>query len=111
MNLADLLKKNIVMIPVVASVLVGTFTGVKYVVNLTDTINANQAEIQELKTMDVENIRRDMKVLTDNVNTIIAKLERAEGTWEMAENLYQLLANRVNDLECDVKDLNREINY
>ena len=99
------------MIPVVASVLVGTFTGVKYVVNLTDTINANQAEIQELKTMDVENIRRDMKVLTDNVNTIIAKLERAEGTWEMAENLYQLLANRVNDLEWDVKDLNREINY
>ena len=73
MNLADLLKKNIVMVPVVASVLVGTFTGVKYVVNLTDTINANQAEIQELKTMDVENIRRDMKVLTDNVNTIIAK--------------------------------------
>ena len=111
MNLADLLKKNIVMIPVVASVLVGTFTGVKYVVNLTDTINANQAEIQELKTMDVDNIRRDMKVLTDNVNTIIAKLERAEGTWEMAENLYQLLANRVNDLEWDVKDLNREINY
>ena len=41
MNLADLLKKNIVMVPVVASVLVGTFTGVKYVVNLTDTINAN----------------------------------------------------------------------
>jgi len=111
MNLADLLKKNIVMVPVVASVLVGTFTGVKYVVNLTDTINANQAEIQELKTMDVENIRRDMKVLTDNVNTIIAKLERAEGTWEMAENLYELLANRVNDLEWDIKDLNREINY
>ena len=111
MNLADLLKKNIVMVPVVASVLVGTFTGVKYVVNLTDTINANKAEIQELKTMDVENIRRDIKVLTDNVNTIIAKLERAEGTWEMAENLYQLLANRVNDLEWDVKDLNREINY
>ena len=99
------------MVPVVASVLVGTFTGVKYIVNLTDTINANQAEIQELKTMSIENVRRDMAVLTDNVNTVIAKLERAEGTWEMAENLYQLLANRVNDLEWDVKDLNREINY
>ena len=48
MNLADLLKKNIVMIPVVASVLVGTFTGVKYVVNLTDTINANKAEIEKI---------------------------------------------------------------
>ena len=75
MNLVDLLKKNIVMVPVVASVLVGTFTGVKYVVNLTDTINANKAEIQELKTMSIENINRDMSVLTDNVNTIIAKLE------------------------------------
>ena len=84
MNLVDLLKKNIVMVPVVASVLVGTFTGVKYIVNLTDTINANQAEIHELKTMELENIQRDMKVLTDNVNTVIAKLERAEGTWEMA---------------------------
>jgi hypothetical protein len=41
MNLADLLKKNIVMVPVVASVLVGTFTGVKYIVNLTDTILMN----------------------------------------------------------------------
>ena len=79
MNIVDLLKKNIVMVPVVASVLVGTFTGVKYIVNLTDTINANQIEIQELKTMEIENIRRDMAVLTDSVNTIIAKLERAEG--------------------------------
>ena len=111
MNLVDLLKKNIVMIPVVASVLVGTFTGVKYVVNLTDTINANQAEIQELKTMDVENIRRDMKVLTDNVNTVITKLERTEGTWEMAENLYEVLADKVRQMEYDIKDLNREINY
>ena len=111
MNLVDLLKKNIVMVPVVASVLVGTFTGVKYIVNLTDTINANQAEIQELKTMDVENIRRDMTVLTDNVNTIIAKLERAEGTWEMDENLYEVLADKVRQMEYDIKDLNREINY
>ena len=29
MNLADLLKKNFVLVPVVASVLVGTFTGVR----------------------------------------------------------------------------------
>ena len=48
MNLADLLKKNIVMVPVVASVLVGTFTGVRYIVNLTDTINSNQQDIINL---------------------------------------------------------------
>ena len=54
MNLADLLKKNFVLVPVVASVLVGTFTGVRYIVNLTDTINSNQQEIVDLK--------RDLKV-------------------------------------------------
>jgi hypothetical protein len=47
MNLADLLKKNFVLVPVVASVLVGTFTGVRYIVNLTDTINTNQQEIKK----------------------------------------------------------------
>ena len=111
MNLADLLKKNIVMVPVVASVLVGTFTGVKYIVNLTDTINANKSEIQAIQTMELENIRRDVAVLTEKTNTILQKLERAEGTWEMAENLYEVLANRVNEMEWDIKDLNREINY
>ena len=29
MNVVDLLKKNVVMVPVVASLIVGTFTGVK----------------------------------------------------------------------------------
>ena len=103
MDLASLLKKNFVLVPVVASVLVGTFTGVKYVVNLTDTINGNKAQI--------ENIQKDMDVLTDKVNLITGKLERAEGTWEMAENLYELLANKVNEMEWYIKDLNREINY
>ena len=77
------------MVPVVASVLVGTFTGVKYIVNLTDTINANQAQIEKLQTMSIENINRDMQMLTDNINTVIAKLERAEGTWEMARKLIR----------------------
>ncbi len=103
MNLAALLKKNIVMVPVVASVLVGTFTGVKYIVNLTDTINENKVQI--------ENIQRDMAMLTEKTNLIAGKLERAEGTWEMAENLYEVLANKVNEMEWDIKDLNREINY
>jgi len=103
MNLAALLKKNIVMVPVVASVLVGTFTGVKYIVNLTDTINENKVQI--------ENIQRDMVMLTEKTNLIAGKLERAEGTWEMAENLYEVLANKVNEMQWDIKDLNREINY
>ena len=99
------------MVPVVASVLVGTFTGVKYIVNLTDTINANKAQIEKIQTVDLVNLQRDLTVLEKQSNLILQKLERAEGTWEMAENLYELLANRVNDMEWDIKDLNREINY
>ena len=45
MNIVDLLKKNIVMIPVVASVIVGTFTGVRYIVALTETIKKNKSAI------------------------------------------------------------------
>ena len=107
MNLADLLKKNIVMIPVVASVLVGTFTGVKYIVNLTDTINGNQAQIQSIQEMDIVNLQRELKVADGHIQELKQRLERAEATWEMAENLYDLLGQKVNELEWDVKDLNR----
>ncbi len=99
MNLADLLKKNIVMVPVVASVLVGTFTGVRYIVNLTDTINSNQQEIVDL-TKDLEQVQKN---ITDQ-NT---RLSSAEATWQMAENLYRQLADQVREHDYDIKDLNR----
>ena len=99
MNLADLLKKNIVMVPVVASVLDGTFTGVRYIVNLTDTINSNQQEIVDL-TKDLEQAQKN---ITDQ-NT---RLSSAEATWQMAENLYRQLADQVREHDYDIKDLNR----
>ena len=103
MNLVDLLKKNIVMVPIVASVLVGTFTGVRYVVNLTDTINASEQEII--------NIQRDLKQVQKNISEINTRLSSAEATWQMAENLYRQLADQVREHSYDIKDLNREINY
>jgi septal ring factor EnvC (AmiA/AmiB activator) len=99
MNLADLLKKNIVMVPVVASVLVGTFTGVRYIVNLTDTINSNQQEII--------NLRRDLDVAQKEAVDINTRLSSAEATWQMAENLYRQLADQVREHDYDIKDLNR----
>ena len=38
------------MIPVVASVIVGTFTGVRYIVSLTETINKNKAVYNEYES-------------------------------------------------------------
>ena len=99
MNLADLLKKNIVMVPVVASLLVGTFTGVRYIVNLTDTINSNQQKIVDLT--------RDLKQAQKNITDQNTRLSSAEATWQVAENLYRQLADQVREHDYDIKDLNR----
>ena len=99
MNLVDLLKKNIVMVPVVASVIVGTFTGVRYIVNLTDTINASEQEIL--------NLQRDLDQAEKNITDINTRLSSAEATWQMAENLYRQLADQVREHDYDIKDLNR----
>ena len=99
MNLVDLLKKNIVMVPVVASLVVGTFTGVRYVVNITDTINASEQEII--------NLQRDLKQAQKNISEINTRLSSAEATWQMAENLYRQLADQVRENSYDIKDLSR----
>ena len=99
MNLADLLKKNLVLVPVVASVLVGTFTGVRYIVNLTDTINDKPA-----RNIDLQ---RDLKVAEDKITDQNTRLTSAESTWQMAENLYRQLADQVREHDYDIKDLNR----
>ena len=107
MNLADLLKKNFVLVPVIASIIVGGFTSIKYIVNLTDTINANQSQIQSIQEIEIINLQRELKVADGHIQELKQRLERAEATWEMAENLYDLLGQKVNELEWDVKDLNR----
>ena len=87
------------MVPVVASLVVGTFTGVRYVVNLTDTINASEQEII--------NLQRDLKQAQKNISEINTRLSSAEATWQMAENLYRQLADQVRENSYDIKDLNR----
>ena len=99
MNLVDLLKKIIVMVPVVASLVVGTFTGVSYVVNLTDSINTSEQQII--------NLERDLKQAQKNINEINTRLSSAEATWQMAENLYRQLADQVREHDYDIKDLSR----
>ena len=99
MNIAELFKKNFVLVPVIASVLFGTFTGVKYIVNLTDTINSNQAQII--------NLQRDLIVAQEKLTDQNTRLTSAESTWQMAENLYRQLADQVREHSYDIKDLNR----
>jgi len=92
-------KKNFVLVPVIASVLFGTFTGVKYIVNLTDTINSNQTQIV--------NLQRDLTAAQEKITDQNTRLTSAESTWQMAENLYRQLADQVREHSYDIKDLNR----
>ena len=66
---------------------------------MTDTIQVNK-EILEQVTKDIE-IQKE--VLSDITN----RLARAEATWDMAENIFQQLADQVRQHEYDIKDLNR----
>ena len=99
MNIAELFKKNFVLVPVIASVLFGTFTGVKYIVGLTDTINRSEQHIVSLE--------RDLNVAQKSLTDMNTRLASAEATWQMAENLYRTLADQVREHSYDIKDLNR----
>ena len=92
-------KKNIVIVPVVAAIIAGTFTSVRYVLSLTDTIESNQQEIVDIK--------RDLKQAQKNITDQNTRLSSAEATWQMAENLYRTLADQVREHSYDIKDLNR----
>ena len=92
-------KKNIVIVPVIAAILAGTFTSIRYVLSLTDTIEANESTLTE--------IHRDIKDLKEKLTGIQTRLAAAEATLEMAENLYRQLADQVREHSYDIKDLNR----
>ena len=87
------------MVPVVASLVVGTFTGIRYIVNLTDSINTSEQQII--------NLERDLKQAQKNIAEINTRLSSAEATWQMAENLYRQLADQVREHDYDIKDLSR----
>ena len=92
-------KINIVIVPVVGAILAGTFTSVRYVISMTDTIQVNK-EI-------LENVTKDLEIQKEMVNDIKQRLARAEATWDMAENIFQQLADQVRRHEYDIKDLSR----
>ena len=110
MKIVDALKSNIVMVPVVASVVVGTFTGIKYIVELTDTIDRNAIEIKQLQTQLTDNKEK----LNDSKQNIAIKLgevradvAKMEASMRMGEDLYRVLADQVREHTYDLKDLSR----
>ena len=99
MNIADKLKSNIVVIPVVASIVVGSFTGIKYVLNLTNTINSNKQAIFILE----DKINKQNEVIK-KVNQDISNIY---GVIQMSKEIMEIMGGQVSDLQWELRDLSR----
>ena len=98
------------MVPVVASVVVGTFTGIKYIVELTDTIDRNAIEIQQLQTQLTDNkekLNDSKQNIAIKLGEVRANVAKMEASMRMGEDLYRVLADQVREHTYDLKDLNR----
>jgi hypothetical protein len=104
MNIVDLLKKNVVMIPVIASVLVGTFTGVKYIVSLTETINKNKAEITIINDTHLLNHKKYLGQITENQNHLLLNIEKNKGNTIVSNDKMKRMEEKIKQLEIDFKN-------
>ena len=105
MNLVDLLKKNVVMIPVVASLIVGTFTGVKYIVSLTETINKNKSAITIINDTHLYNFKTYIARIQENQNHLLLNIEKNKGNTIVTDDKMERLEEKIKQLEIDFKNL------
>ncbi len=104
MNILDILKKNVVMVPVVASVIVGTFTGVRYIVSLTETINQNKAAITIINDTHLKNQIGYIARIQENQSHLLLKLETNNGNTIVTENKLKRMEEKINSMEQDFKN-------
>ena len=105
MNFSELFKKNIIFIPVVASIVVGSFTGVRYIVSLTETINKNKAEITVINDTHLYNFKTYIARIQENQNHLLLKLETNKGNTIVTDDKMERLEEKIKQLEIDFKNL------
>ena len=103
MNIADLLKKNVVMIPVVASLIVGTFTGVKYIVSLTETINKNRDQITIINDTHLKNQIGYIARIQENQSHLLLNIETNKGNTIVTNDKLKTMEEKIKQIENDFK--------
>ena len=103
MNITDLLKKNVVMIPVVASLVVGTFTGVKYIVSLTETINQNKSAIKIINETDLKNQIGYIARIQENQSHLLLNIETNKGNTIVTNDKLKTMEEKIKQMENDFK--------
>ena len=92
------------MIPVIASVLVGTFTGVKYIVSLTETINKNKSAITIINDKDLKNQIEYIARIQENQNHLLLNIEKNKGNTIVTDDKMKTLEEKIKQMENDFKN-------
>ena len=99
MNIAKLLKKNFVMIPVVISILVGSFTGVRYIVSLTETINKNKSEILIINDTHLKNQIGYIARIQENQSHLLLNIETNKGNTIVTNDKLKRMEEKIKQME------------
>ena len=104
MNIAELLKKNFVMVPVIISILVGTFTGVRYIVSLTETIDKNKTAILIINDTHLKNQIGYIARIQENQSHLLLNIEKNKGNRIVTDDKMKRLEDKIKQLEIDFKN-------
>ena len=104
MNFSELFKKNIIFIPVVASILVGSFTGVRYIVSLTETINQNKTAILIINDTHLKNQIGYIARIQENQQHLLLNIEKNKGNRIVTDDKMKRLEEKIKQLEIDFKN-------
>ena len=104
MNVTDILKKNIVMIPVVVSIVVGSFTGVRYIVSLTETINKNRDQITIINDTHLKNQIGYIARIQENQSHLLLNIETNKGNTIVTNDKLKTMEEKIKQMENDFKN-------
>ena len=109
----DLQKsKLIVIVPIVVSILAATFGSIRYIINLTDTIEANNQQVI-LLNKDIQIIfdkyAQDKEEFTREMFNVNARVTEVNAYFRALEEILRKTTDSVRDQQWDIKDLHREV--
>ena len=109
----DLQKsKLIIIVPIVVSILAATFGSVKYIINLTDTIEKNSTQVI-LLNKDINQIfdkyAQDKEEFTREMFNVNGRVTEVNAYFRALEEILRKTTDSVRDQQWDIKDLQREV--
>ena len=108
------LQKNklIIIVPIVVSILAATFGSIKYIINLTDTIEKNSQQVMMLNK-DIQIIfdkyAQDKEEFTREMFNVNARVTEGQAYYRALEEILRKTTDSVRDQQWDIKDLQREV--